>query len=205
MAGYYRSRFSGREKQSSLEKLLSQPIVLIIIFFSILVTSFPLITNQLDLLIISLTVIVIFLAIGLLFFIWYSRRLEMRRLRALEIDDIDRMSGVTFERYVGELLKDQGYQIHYTPLSGDFGTDIVARRDNDRISVQTKRYRDAVNLEAVQQAVASMPIYGCNKSMVVTNNYFLKSAKDLARATGCELIDRIKLADWILKFRSVKS
>jgi hypothetical protein len=37
--------------------------------------------------------------------------------------------------------------------------------------------------------------------MVVTNSYFTRGAKQLAHSTGCELIDRDILAEWILDYQ----
>lgn len=44
--------------------------------------------------------------------------------------------------------------------------------------------------------------YSCNKSMVVTNNYFTSSAVELAEHSSCELIDRDGLARLIMKAQS---
>src|SRR5947207_2932565 len=59
----------------------------------------------------SLLVITCLVAFGLvvggsLFIFWLWRR-ERARLRALELSDVDSMTGVEFERYVAEVLKSQ--------------------------------------------------------------------------------------------------
>jgi HJR/Mrr/RecB family endonuclease len=47
-----------------------------------------------------------------------------------------------------------------------------------------------------------MKYYGCNRSMVVTNNCFTKNAKALAEVNSTWLVDRNQLADWIINFQT---
>ncbi len=129
------------------------------------------------------------------------RRQQERQLRALELADIDRMDGPTFERYVTQLLRAQGYTVAPTGHSGDLGVDIVARQSQLKYAVQVKRQQDPVSRRAVSDAVAGMARYGCNAAMVVTNNYFSPGAKELARANRCQLVDRDRLAKWVLEFQ----
>jgi restriction system protein len=136
--------------------------------------------------------------------LWLIIRQEQKRLKALSLSQIDTMTGIEFEHYVGELLKAQGYHIVYTPMSGDYGTDIIAKKEKQTYSIQLKRYAKSVGLEAVQQAVAGKTMYQCTDAMVITNSTFTKAAKTLAASNNCLLIDRRKLADWIVAFQQKK-
>jgi restriction system protein len=129
---------------------------------------------------------------------------ERKRIKALTLANVDNMTGIEFEYYVGELLKFQGYHISFTKTSGDFGSDIVAQKDNRRISIQLKRYGKPVSLAAVQEAVASKTYYRCSHAMVITNRSYTKAAKILAQSNECTLIDRKELADWIIAFQAKK-
>lgn len=133
------------------------------------------------------------------FYYFSYRKLLMRRegLRQLRIDDVDTMAGVTFEAYVAELFRLQGYKIQTTALSGDYGIDLIIAKDGIRTGVQTKRYSKPVNQAAVREAVAGMKQYKCSRSMVVTNNYFTKFAVDLAKTNECVLIDRDALVEMV--------
>src|SRR5436309_2723654 len=42
--------------------------------------------------------------------LWHIHRQQQRKTRALRIADVDHMTGVEFEHYIGELLKFQGYK-----------------------------------------------------------------------------------------------
>ncbi len=123
---------------------------------------------------------------------WFLYRFlaKRKRLSTYDISLVDSMDGGQFEEYVAELFSKLGYKSTATKKSRDFGVDVVARRGGERVAIQAKRYGRPVNLKAIQEVVAGMHKYDCNKAMVVTNNYFTPSAYELANATGCELVDR---------------
>ncbi len=146
------------------------------------------------------------LLLGSSFYLWLTYRQRMRRkaLHALQIAHIDAMTGEEFEEYVAELLRFQGYKTRMTPRSGDYGVDIVASKDGVKTAVQIKRYSKKLDQKPIREAVTGMAVrqYGCTKAMVVTNSTFTKAAEFLAKESGCELIDREKLGEWILVFQS---
>lgn len=124
-----------------------------------------------------------------------------RRLRALKISQVDSMSGPAFEHYVARLLQDRGYSATVTKSSGDFGVDILASRNTTLYAIQCKRQSRNVSRRAVSDAVAGQIHYGRDTAMVVTNAWFTAGARTLARSTGCELVDRSLLTEWILAFQ----
>ena len=127
----------------------------------------------------------------------HLREQKEKRFRALKIADVDNMNPYEFERFVGELMKRQGYITTVVGQAGDMGVDIVAQKGDKKYAVQVKRHSSRVSRRAVSDAVAGKQHYGCNAAMVVTNNYFTKGAVELARSTRCQLVDRNTLADWI--------
>jgi HJR/Mrr/RecB family endonuclease len=130
---------------------------------------------------------------------------QNRKFRAIQIANIDSMTGIDFERYLQKLLTTQGYSVHMTQASGDLGVDLVASRSGDKIAIQVKRYNTKISRRAISDAVAGMQLYRCNKAMVITNNYFTPGAVTLARSTGCILVDRDMLARWIVEFQNVSN
>ncbi|HSX28439.1 MAG TPA: restriction endonuclease [Candidatus Saccharimonadales bacterium] len=139
------------------------------------------------------------------FYLWltYKQRMKQKALRALQVAHIDAMTGEEFEEYVAVLLRFQGYKIRMTPRSGDYGVDIVATKDRVRTAIQIKRYAKKLDQKPIREAVTGMAVrqYGCTKAMVVTNSTFTKAATFLAAESGCELVDREKLGEWILLFQ----
>lgn len=154
----------------------------------------------------------IFLAILLLLFatLWQNvseakkRREEKRASRALAVDDVDKMSGHEFERYVGFLLEEAGFEVEETPGSGDRGADLIVRGNGRRFLVQTKRWKNSVGPGVVRETVgaqhSSATHYdGC---MVVTNSTFTDGAREAANGNHCKLVGRSELATWIEDFRT---
>jgi restriction system protein len=136
------------------------------------------------------------LALKLAWQIWQSRRLA-----ASGIDEIDRMDGRTFERYLQIVFAKSGYKVELTKYVGDYGADLVIRKDGEKIVVQAKRYKKNVGISAVQEVVASISKYGCSRAMVMTNSYFTKAARELARVNKVELWDRDRLGKELLAAR----
>jgi restriction system protein len=130
---------------------------------------------------------------------------QNHKFRAIQIANIDSMTGIVFERYLQKLLSTQGYSVSTTQASGDLGVDLVASRSGEKIAIQVKRSKTKISRRAISDAVAGMQHYRCNKAMVITNNYFTPGAVTLARSTGCVLVDRDMLAKWIGEFQNASN
>ena len=112
---------------------------------------------------------------------------------------IDRMSGKTFENFIAKLYKKLGYISINTKTSGDQGIDVIVKKTFLKLGIQTTRYDRPVGNKAVQEAVAGKKYYKLDKVAVITNNYFTRSAKELAKVNGVELIERDKLKVILIK------
>ncbi|MDE6275518.1 MAG: restriction endonuclease [Clostridia bacterium] len=100
------------------------------------------------------------------------------------------MSGEEFEKFMEQYFISKGYNVIRTPLSGDYGIDLIIEHEFGKIGIQLKRYNDKVSLSAVQEVVAGLNHYGLNSGMVITNNYFQPSAIRLAKDNNITLWDR---------------
>ncbi|WP_211274612.1 restriction endonuclease [Anaerobacillus arseniciselenatis] len=109
------------------------------------------------------------------------------------MDDVDFMSGTEFEEFIYDLFKKMGYSVNLTPSSGDQGIDIVAVKNGLRIGIQTKCYSNSVSNKAIQEVVAGVKHYQLSKAIVITNNFFTKSAIALAQSNDVVLWDRSML------------
>ena len=108
------------------------------------------------------------------------------------------MNGFDFEKYAGEILHNNGFEeIEITKQSGDFGVDIIAYKDDVKYAIQCKKYSSMVGIKAVQEVIASKAMNNCHVAVVITNNYFTNSAKELAEKNNVLLWDRDKLIDLI--------
>lgn len=106
------------------------------------------------------------------------------------IDDIDMMNGSEFEYFICELYTKMGYRAEVTKQSGDQGLDVIAEKGDKKIGIQAKCYSGTVGNSAVQEAVAGKSFYHCDKVVVITNNFFTSSAKELAQSNDVILWDR---------------
>lgn len=106
------------------------------------------------------------------------------------LTEIDKMKGVEFEQVVSNIFFKMGYNTKTTKITNDQGIDIIATRGEEKIAIQVKRYSGIVGNHAIMEAVAGMNYYQANKCMVITNNYFSKSAIKLAKVNNVILWDR---------------
>lgn len=110
------------------------------------------------------------------------------------LSDVDTMDGLVFEKYVANLLKQQGYSNISLTEQYDYGVDIIATKDGICWGIQVKRYSGLVKAEAVRQVVTGLRVYGCDRAIVITNSVFSRVARQLADSNDCVLIDRSGLA-----------
>jgi restriction system protein len=130
---------------------------------------------------------------------------EKQKLAKSGIDEIDKMDGKTFEKYLEVLFNKLGYRVERTRYVGDYGADLITNKDGVKTVIQAKRFKNKVNIKAVQEAVAAKGKYGCSEAMVVTNGYYTRQAEELARANGVKLWNRKDLAETLLSVKKVGS
>jgi restriction endonuclease Mrr len=136
----------------------------------------------------------------------HARQREAAKRRRIEAmlhpdrvrDEIHFMSGPEFERFMADLLRQKGYEVEETPLSGDQGVDLILPDlDGKRVVIQLKRWTGPVGNKAIQATFAGMAHYQADEGWIITTSTFTKSARELARSTSVRLIDRDEFADWL--------
>ena len=110
---------------------------------------------------------------------------------------IDNTTGREFEIFMVDLFEKLGYSTTVTNRSKDHGCDMMLQQGEYRIAVQAKRSESELNFTSVQRALDSLKKYHAQLAIVVTNNKFISSAKQLAKIKNVALIDRKKLLDLI--------
>ena len=98
------------------------------------------------------------------------------------------MSGTDFEDHVARIARGCRVPVIMTPLTGDWGVDIIVGWRPNRVAVQCKRQGRPVGAGAVQEVVAGAPMQDCTRTMVVTNHDFTPAARTLAELHGCVLV-----------------
>ena len=97
------------------------------------------------------------------------------------------------------MIKSSGYQVTLTPVTNDFGADLVISKSGKKTVVQAKRYQGKVGSFAVQEVVAAIKYYQADQALVITNSQFTASAHELAIANGVTLWERQQLIELILR------
>ncbi|MDE3795824.1 restriction endonuclease [Sinorhizobium meliloti] len=96
--------------------------------------------------------------------------------------------GILFEDRVAKELENLGYMVDRTPVTGDFGADLIAEKDDLRYAIQCKSHAKPIGLKAVQEAVGARRYYKCDYGVVIASSPFTLAAKELAGETGVILI-----------------
>ncbi len=122
------------------------------------------------------------------------------------LQDLQALDPLAFERYVGQLFALEGYEVEYTPPSGDGGVDLLLRRagrsrslDRKQVAlVQCKRYTSAhsVGSPELRQFSGALRRALAYEGYFVTTSFFTPAAQDWARSEGIHLIDGLALLQW---------
>ena len=124
---------------------------------------------------------------------WRIKKMRRRRYLASPLSQIDRMEGAEFEEFLAAYFESRGYRVKVIGGTGDYGADLVMKKDGEKTVVQAKRYKSKVGVAAIQQVIAAKAYYRADRCIAATNSYFTKEAKNLAGRTGVELWDRDSL------------
>ncbi len=135
----------------------------------------------------------------------YSSSTTVTSARTMDLNKpYDNMDGHEFEYFCGDLLKKNEFSnVEVTRGSGDQGIDIIAYKDGVKYGIQCKCYSQNIGNKAVQEAFAGKTFYDCHVAAVLTNQYFTRSAKELAEHNGVLLWDRNKLEEFIRKSSTI--
>ena len=98
-------------------------------------------------------------------------------------------TGIEFEEYLKYIFEKKGYSVELTKATGDQGADLIITKNDIKTVVQAKFYSNTVGNKAVQEVVSAIKYYNADSGMVVTNNYYTKSAIELANVNNIVLWD----------------
>lgn len=96
--------------------------------------------------------------------------------------------GLSLEKAVLELYRIIGYAVSETSATGDFGIDILAQSNAEKIGIQCKNHAGTVGVEAVMQAHSGGHYYGCTRFVVYSASGFTPAALEMANKLKVELL-----------------
>ena len=74
------------------------------------------------------------------------------RLKNIDFSEIDEMDGITFEHFIADLLKNNGfYNVQVTKSSGDFGVDVIGTKERKKWVFQCKCYKSNLGIKSIQE------------------------------------------------------
>ena len=153
-----------------------------------------------------LTALTFIVSIGLLFAgIQKYKQRKRRILFESGIDKVDNMTGIIFEEFLLEHFKHLGYTGYLTPRNENYGADLIIQKEEIKVVVQAKRWKNNVGVDAIQQVSGAIKHYNADKGLVVTNSSFTKSAYELANSNEIELWDRVKLIEVMDKSKGIET
>lgn len=193
MASSYRRRYYRRRKSNG-----GDGVVGLVIFLALVAYAYHIDLNSALNYVLLILIAVAAIVLAVMAWRWWRARQHHLLITNLE-QEVDGMTGLEFEKFVADLLRRQGYTRVKITETYDLGIDIIAYKDGIKWGVQAKRYSGMVKAAAVRQVVTALKYekYKCDRAMVVTNNYYSRPAKELAKSNDCVLVDRDILATWV--------
>jgi HJR/Mrr/RecB family endonuclease len=106
-----------------------------------------------------------------------------------------------FEFEVARLLQLMGYRVDVTGGTGDDGVDVFARKDNEKIVIQCKRWdRKPVGRAVVDELAGTASRHGATRAILATTSSFSVDAKSAAGKHRIELWDFPILCGYFKRF-----
>ena len=122
-----------------------------------------------------------------------QQKAERARLRKLR-DFWMSLSGPEFEQELGAQYRQLGYQVEYTPTSGDEGVDLVLRKDGRTTVVQCKSYKYPVGPATARELYGSLMHFGADSAILACTGGFTSGVLDFVKGKPIELVSSVELA-----------
>jgi restriction system protein len=146
------------------------------------------------------------LALGLLcacVALWWLRNVWRHYYEREEIlADVDAMSAEEFLRYIGELLRVQGYSVSTRGKRGGPPADLLLSRGKEDFACWIQHGGRSTDAEIIAKAAAVVQAHHGWRAMVVSSRPCSLNVYSLARREGCILIHRGSLANIVAQYRS---
>lgn len=101
------------------------------------------------------------------------------------------MKPYEFEQLVCDHYNRMGYRATTTSLTGDYGVDVFAEKENEKIGVQAKMYGGSVrkvNRQTMMELYGAAAYFDCTKAVLATDGEVLADAKEVANKLGIEIL-----------------
>ena len=129
--------------------------------------------------------------LGFLWFsLWWQRLQPRQSVPLLEVADLQAMSPVDFEKYVGQLFRQKGYRVKLRGRKGDLGVDLeLTKPGGKRAIVQCKRYQNTIDPKIVRELYGTLIHEQVAHAFLVTTADISNAAREWAQFKPITLID----------------
>ena len=96
-----------------------------------------------------------------------------------------------YEKYVANYFQNKGYKVKQTPYSNDYGVDVFAEKNKEKIAIQAKMFGNSnrkINRQMVMEFYGAKDFFNCNKGIIATDGEIIQNAKDVADKLGIEIL-----------------
>ena len=113
------------------------------------------------------------------------------------------LSAEDFEHYIAYIFKKRGYDVYVRGGAGDEGVDVEARKGDEYLVIQCKRYALDRRVESKDVQILHGAIHAnkADKGILVTTGYFTKHARKCADGNPIELVDYQALDVWARRYK----
>jgi len=135
---------------------------------------------------------------------WISLE-KAKKLKEIEIGLANNFANLTpfgFEGFIGKLFRKMGYSTYETSKTGDYGADIIARRGDEKVLIEVKKYSEGnlVTPKQVQRTLGALWKHKCDKAVFVTTSDFTVRARELETGAPIELWNKGILREMVRKY-----
>lgn len=118
-----------------------------------------------------------------------SEQLERLSEGLWEEDDLHIYHWQEFETLVGDLYREEGFDVEVTQDSTDLGVDVWAHNKTEHVAIQVKQFQKGgtVGRETLQKLVSTLAKGDADRAVVVTSGEFANTARRYAQDFGDEL------------------
>ena len=125
-------------------------------------------------------------------------------------NDLYKLNPYEFEKFIEDLFSKMDYSARVTTKSngnegGDYGADLIAKKNGNTIIVQVKRWRSGnlVGADAIRSTLGAMPKFKADKSIILTTSDFTEQAYEQAKEAPIELWNGRYLEELIAKYKPI--
>jgi restriction system protein len=122
---------------------------------------------------------------------WFGQQHRRQLLDAQQgLESIASLGWRHFEQLVGEAFRRQGYTVEETGLGGaDGGIDLILRKNDRRVLVQCKQWRQRqVGAKVVREMAGLLAHHGADEVKIVCCGTYTRDAADFAQGKPIQLI-----------------